>query len=209
MPHPGLTLAQSLEQVTHPVMIIGVDPGPVSSAYVAVRVRPDKAVVWCAYLPNKHCGSSIVPVFLRDMPPAPGEIRWLSYERCGAQHCYVGSSVFETSEMAGAIREAFHGHVAGVYAMRPSEWRYALCGRGNARAPEIYAQCCELFPLPTNKAADPYRGLKNDRGPFAPLYDAGAGGNVEHLKDALGAALALTRVGFRTGGDPEMYRLAL
>jgi len=182
-------------------LIFGSDPGPESSAVVGVRVfegRPK--LVWAAYTTNEYLRDPL----LINAPYEPGP-RFLSYEKCGAQFKSVGESVFETAAMGGEIRRAFRPIVSATYALKPSEWRYLLCGQGNAKTPMVYAEICALFE-PTGGGSDPYKGTKDKPGPLWALHEAGKGGNVEHLKDALGCALALTRCEFRTGEGPEKYR---
>jgi len=130
---------------------------------------------------------------------------YLALEKCGAQFKCVGESVFETAAMGGEIRRAFRPFVTATYVFKSSEWRYLLCGQGNAKTPMIYAELCALFE-PTGGGKEPYKGNKAQPGPLWDLHEAGRGGNMEHLKDALGCALALTRCVFRTGEGPEKYR---
>lgn len=183
-------------------LIIGSDPGPASSALVWVRMRDGRPeMAGAVYADNKDLADGDIPETVADCPVP----RYLAFEKCGAQFKCVGESVFETAAMGGEIRRAFRPIVAAAYAFKPSEWRYLLCGQGNAKTPMIYAEICALFE-PTGEGSDPYKGNKARPGPLWALHEAGAGGNMEHLKDALGCALALTRSVFRTGEAPEKYR---
>ncbi len=188
-------------------LIIGSDPGPESSAIVAVSFTAGKPeLLRAAYQSNESLAKQsldyVLAVYCSGWRPA-----YLAYEKCGAQFKCVGESVFETAAMGGEIRRALRPIVAATYAFKPSEWRYLLCGQGNAKTPLIYAEICALFE-PTGGGADPYKGTKDKPGPLWALHEAGKGGNMEHLKDALGCALVLTRCVFRTGEGPERYRRA-
>ena len=184
-----------------PIFLIGCDPGPVCSAICLVSVVRGRALLLMAeYTCNKDLGNCVQPPAKRDDPV------FLCYEACGAQGAFVGESTFETAAMGGEIRRMFRPFVDGTYAFSPADWRYLLCGQGNARTPLIYAECCKALGPGTGGGADPYRGTKSKPGQLAGLYAAGKGGNVEHLKDALGTALALTRCAFRTGESPEKFR---
>jgi hypothetical protein len=193
-----------------PVGLIGVDPGPVSSAYcAAILFEGEVALTDAAYLPNSALVPQISPTRLERLAAAawPGKQGqcFLCYETCGAQGKFVGESTFETAAVGGEIRHWFRSHVSGTYAFKPSEWRYLLCGQGNAGTPLIYAEECAMFK-PTGAGGDPYKGSLSQPGPLRGLHIAGQGGNMPHMKDALGVALALTRAQFRTGADPEKWR---
>jgi hypothetical protein len=183
-------------------VIVGSDPGPTSSALVWVRMVDGRPSLRGAiYADNKDLANGDMFEMLADDHGAA----FCAYEKCGNQFKCVGEKVFETAAMGGEIRRAFRPHVQATYSFSPSEWRYLLCGQGNAKTPLIYAEICALFE-PTGDGADPYKGTKVKPGPLWALHEAGKGGNVEHLKDALGCALALTRCEFRTGEGPEKYR---
>jgi len=182
--------------------IVGCDPGPTHSALVFVRMRDEKpTIVGARYVDNQDLRDGDVTCVLQG-----SEGMWyLALEKCGAQFKCVGESVFETAAMGGEIRRAFRPYVTATYVFKPSEWRYLLCGQGNAKTPMIYAELCALFE-PTGGGKEPYKGITGAPGPLWDLHEAGKGGNMEHLKDALGCALALTRCVFRTGEGPEKYR---
>ena len=191
------------------VCIIGCDPGPVSSAIVAVALfhngsRPN--LLHAAYPLNTDVGNevSLIYHFVRQFD----NTSFFAYECCGAQGRFVGESVFETAAMGGEIRREFRPLVSGTYKLKPGEWRYALCGKANAKTPEIYEAFSEWF-LPTGGGHDGLKGNKAQSGPLAALHEAGKGGNVEHLKDALGVALSLEKIRFRSGKDPETYRMPM
>lgn len=210
------------------VCVIGCDPGPVSSAIITVLLpcknRPaDKPILLNAlYSTNVdlRSGFGLLNIY-RLMLSEPNELltdqlrrraAWwpvfLAYECCGAQGRFVGESVFETAAMGGEIRREFRPVVSGTYKLKPGEWRHALCGRANAKTPEIYAAFSEFFDQ-TGGGHDPLKGNKTQPGPLAALHEAGKGGNVEHLKDALGVALSLDRIRYRSGKDPETYRMPM
>jgi hypothetical protein len=189
-----------------PIVLIGIDPGPAHSAICTVQLSKETVSVLQAGYPsnqelsNRHALTGRVPKIPQRLTT------FLCYETCGAQGAFVGESTFETAAMGGELRRMYRPFVDGTYAFRPSDWRYLLCGQGNARTPMIYAECCKALGRPTGGGSDPYRGTKDRPGPLAGLYEAGKGGNMEHMKDALGVALALTRCLYRTGADPEKYR---
>ena len=187
-----------------PVYVIGCDPGCEASALACVRLAGESAALISArYASNMLLGLGQTPQDLLG-GPGVGEPLFFVYETCGCQGRAVGASVFETSAMGGELRRAFRPY-ASLYALTPSDWRYALCGVGNARTPAIYAEFRTWFPS-TGGGADPLRGTTSAPGPLAALHAAGKGGNMEHVKDALGVALALDRVRYRRGHDPERYR---
>jgi len=185
------------------LFIIGCDPGPESSALVGIVTHPSGAVSlhWAYYTDNAILAAS--PSWFACVGHSKDRT-FLCYETCGAQGAFVGASTFETAAMGGEIRRAFRPLVAATYAFRPSEWRYALVGKGNAKAPEIYAAICESFN-PTGGGKDPYKGTTAKPGPLWALHEAGKGGHCEHLKDAIGVALAVLKVRFRSGEAPEKY----
>ena len=183
--------------------IIGCDPGPEASALVLVRVGPKEAELRGAlYLPNARLTEGVE---VWDRLGCPAGPVFLAYEKVGLQGKYCGDSTFETAAMGGEIRRLFRPFTSGCYAMVSSDWRYALTGQGNARTPMVYAAACQFFPA-TGAGSDPCKGTKAAPGPLWELHQAGAGGKVEHLKDALGVALGLTRVRYRAARDPEEYR---
>jgi len=187
---------ESKSDSTH---IIGCDPGPVSSAIASIEVTGGKPRLRHAtYVPNNE-----IDAVVETIKPSRGP-HYFAYEKCGAQFKCVGETVFETAAMGGEIRRAFRPLVLATYAFKPSEWRYVLCGQGNAKTPLIYAEICALFE-PTGGGSDPYKGTKDKPGPLWALHVAGKGNNMSHMKDALGVALAVTRCVFRTGEGPDKY----
>ena len=203
---PALTFEQA--RAEGPVHVIGVDTGPVNSAVVAITIAGRAAkIIKVGYWSNEdlsHDNFLLSRVVLA-LPCSTTVPAFLSYEHCGCQGQSVGDEVFETAMMCGEIRRAFRPHVRGTYALRPSEWRYMLCGFGSAKAKHVYAEFPNWFEK-SGGGADPLKGNKALPGPLAALHEAGKGGNVEHLKDALGVALALDRIRYRCGRDPEEYR---
>lgn len=194
------------------VVLYGCDPGPESCAFVELVLtllkpnREERAFVRNAvYLDNKDIAEGALHDWFFNKPLVSALPRFLAYEKVGMQGKFCGESTFETATMGGEIRRAFRPHVCGTYAFRSSEWRHPLTGVGNAKTPLVYAECCSFFE-PSGGGADRYKGTKAAPGPLWGLHSAGAGGNVEHLKDAMGVALGLTRVRFRSGKDPELYR---
>lgn len=202
--------------------IIGCDPGPVCSAIVLVRRTPDGEggfvtdIKKANYLENRLLASRVPWVQASPddggLSTSDGWPTFLAYEKCGARFlgggksAMIGESTFETAAMGGEIRRAFRPFVSGVYALVSSDWRHALTGRGNAKTPLVYHEICHRFFEPAGGGSDPYKGTSKEPGPLWGLHEAGKGGNMEHLKDALGCALGLTLVRFRSGKDPEMYR---
>lgn len=190
------------------VVVAGCDPGPGHSAFVRVLIgkRADGMVkaklVWAQYQANPEIAAWIRPL-VNVAAISYGMDDFLAIEKCGQQGCSPGESVFETAAMYGEIRQLFRP--MPTYALRSSEWRHALTGMGNANTPAVYEAVKQFFD-PTGGGADPYKGTKAKPGPLWGLHEAGKGGNVEHLKDALGAALGLTMIRFRSGVDPEAYR---
>lgn len=199
-----------------PVYVIGCDPGPEKSAFACVKFfaggRPLTELSAAYYISNLDLSDSRASAFimhglLRYVPGpvlAPAPV-FLSYETCGNQGRQAGAGTFETAAMGGEIRRAFRPYVAGTYAFSPSDWRYALVGRGNAKTPDIYAEFGGFF-VSSVVCADPLKGTKDEPGPLRRLHEAGKGGNMEHMKDALGVALALDRVRYRSARDPEEFR---
>lgn len=193
------------------VYVAGCDTGPSDTALVLVRLGPEPKLLRAVYIGNGAFATTgrALPEQWRLAAGADMETGlepvFLAYEHCGCQGQVVGNDVLETAMMCGEVRRAFRGHVHGTYALRPSDWRYALCGAGNARTPQIYAEFGNWFKSDV-AAADPLKGKKGAPGPLALLHEAGRGGKMEHMKDALGVALALDRVRYRSGRDPEDFR---
>lgn len=188
--------------------VVGVDPGPTSSALCMISLhRKTPEIKSAAYWNNRNLRgwSEELDSFLGHRSGGPV---FLCYEACGAQGAFVGASTFETAATGGEIRHLFRPHVVGTYQFSPADWRYLLCGRGNAKTPQVYEGCCHAFGEGTGGGSDPYRGVKGKPGQLSALYEAGKGNNMEHMKDALGVALAPTRSVFRTGEGPEKYRRA-
>lgn len=189
--------------------VAGVDPGPVSSAIVLVRFIkgvPDIKMALYADNAGFDDDDKFRALFNVGLCGAgEGKPLFLAYEAVGAQGKFVGETTFETAAMGGEIRRAFRPYADATYRMVSSDWRHALTGQGNAKTPLVYHEICRLFE-PTGAGADPYKGTKDKPGPLWNFHAAGKGGNVEHLKDALGVALGLTRVRFRGNRDPEIYR---
>jgi hypothetical protein len=186
------------------VYVIGCDPGPESSAFVAIEVSGQKTALVAAEYASNTGTCTTHEVFLGgtrvfDRPT------FLAYEVVGAQGRFCGESTFETAAMGGEIRGRLRPVVDGIYRFIPSVWRHALTGQGNARAPLVYHEICKFFQ-PTGGGADPYKGTSKAPGSLWSFHKAGIGGKVEHLKDALGVALALGQVRFRSNQDPEQYR---
>lgn len=185
--------------------VVGCDPGPTHSAIVLAHFvcedsRYKVTQLRCAYFANENVDEAVRPFIGNGSHPL-----FLAVEICGSQFRMVGASVFDTAAMGGVVRHACKGHVNGIYCMRSSEWRHALTGAGNSRAPMVYDEIKRFFE-PNGKGSDPYKGIAAAPGPLWDLFEAGKGGNAEHLKDALGCAIGLTRVAFRTGQSPEQYR---
>jgi len=191
--------------------VIGCDPGPTSSAFALVRFMADRVdIKGSAYLPNSVVATpTLTWPFMQDQLTPGDDEGWplfLAYEKIGFQGKCPGDTTFETAAMGGEIRRAFRPYVSGTYALRSSEWRHPLTGVGNAKTPYVYQELCRFFQ-PTGGGADPYKGNSKQPGPLWAFHCAGAGGNMEHLKDAAGVALGLSQVRYRSGKDPEIYRL--
>jgi hypothetical protein len=191
--------------------VIGCDPGPFNSAFALLRFMGDRVdIKSSAYLPNSVVATPVEQwPFMRGMlcPNGEGWPLFLAYERVGFQGKCPGDATFETAAAGGEIRRAFRPFVEGTYAMRSSEWRHPLTGIGNAKTALVYQEICRFFE-PTGAGSDPYKGTSKGPGPLWAFHQAGAGGNMDHLKDAAGVALGLSRVRFRSGADPEKFRLA-
>ena len=188
--------------------VFGCDPGPEHSAVVLIRVGKRPTGLYGAvldgawYLPNNLLSDMAAGVWFGQgcMWRSLMGGAFLASEKCGQQDCAPGEETFETAAMYGEIRQLFRP--MPTYAMRSSVWRHALTGFGNAKAGAVYNEEV-LFFEPTGGGTDKYKGVKAQPGPLWKLHEAGAGGNAEHLKDALGAALGLVMLRFRSGIDPE------
>lgn len=195
----------------NPVYILGSDPGPTSSAFALVRLEdplyPSSApeIIKALYAKNSEVAETDFAERFAACVPNPSPF-FLAYEKIGFQGKCPGDTTFETAAMGGEIRRAFRPFVQGTYALRSSEWRHPLTGIGGAKTPLVYQELCRFFK-PTGGGADPYKGNTKQPGPLWGFHLAGAGGNMEHLKDAAGVALGLSQVRYRSGKDPEIYRL--
>lgn len=193
--------------------VIGVDPGPEQTAMALVRMhrreadgRYRAALCYATYFNNDKLDGVVNSLHVRTVPNIVVPL-FLCVETCGAQFKAVGASVFDTAAMGGCVRYAMRNQVDGIYCMRSSEWRCALTGHGNAKTPLVYEEVKQFFD-PAGKGSDPYKGVNGAPGPLWDLHEAGKGGNVEHLKDALGAALGLQLHKRRTSESPERFRKA-
>jgi hypothetical protein len=188
-------------------VLVGVDPGPVHSAIVCISYQNRAATLLAAKYPANRVLAQLTDFWTCvELPALPSDRpTFLCYESCANKGVVAGAETYETAAIGGEIRRALRPFVDGTYVFNPSDWRYHLTGQGNAKTALIYAECCRFFQ-PSGGGSDPYRGTKGKPGPLADLYKAGAGGNMEHMKDALGVALALTRVRFRAAQDPEYFR---
>jgi len=207
-----------MERDEHAV-IISSDPGPVSSAVTATYVTVDRGVVemrilgaW--YLTNLSWAEPFPYPWVSDVLDHCKNLGtfFFAYERVRCSYgSNVGATVMDTATMSGDLRRAFRPHVSGIYAIASSDWRHALTGQGNARTPQVKGSLHEFFEG-FGGGADAYKGTKKQPGPWWPIVLAGAkrpgdkGSNIEHLIDALGVAAGLTRMRFRSGKDPEIYR---
>lgn len=197
---------KEIMEAKRPFGIIGVDPGPAHTAAVSVFLVCEEgkykvAELKCTYFENARVDAAISQLIsVHGAYP-----HFLAVEICGAQFKMVGATVFDTAAMGGVVRHCVRNYVDGIYCLRSSEWRHALTGMGNGRAPIVYEMIKGFFE-PTGGGGDPYKGISAKPGPLWPLFEAGRGGNAEHLKDALGCALGLTMVNFRSGQSPEQYR---
>jgi hypothetical protein len=193
----------------HYMEIFGCDPGPEHSALVRICVGKRKdgrlgaTLAYAAYPRNRDLAVELAKNVAPGLRFSPLGSVFLAIEKCGQQGCSPGEDVFETASMYGEIRQLFRP--LPTYAFRSSEWRHALTGIGNAGTPMVYEEATKFFE-PIGGGSDPYKGVTSKPGPLWALHQAGKGGNVEHLKDALGVALGLTRIRFRSGVDPEAYR---
>lgn len=192
--------------------VFGSDPGPESSALALVYVKAGvpRLLIDALYAENRVLAGWRDPLNYFEqrhhgllLATTP---KFFCYESCGPQGKFVDGGTFETAAMGGELRRLFRGHVDATYAFDPSDWRHILTGRGNAGTRPIYEAACALFGSGEGGGADKYKGTKKQPGQLARLHAAGAGGNMEHMKDALGVALALTRCQFRRGEPPERYR---
>ena len=199
-----------------PALVLGCDPGPTHTAFAAVVLYPKDSsparLAYASYADNSGLDEAyrmVEHAVKRELLyPAGARCAFLAYECVGAQGKFCGESVFETAAVGGEVRRLFRRLVDGTYKFVSSEWRHALTGQGNARTPLVYHEICKRFPA-TGGGSDPCKGTKDAPGPLWDLHAAGKGGNVEHLKDALGVALGLASVRFRSGRDPETYRRPL
>jgi len=187
------------------VWVVGCDPGPINTALVCVSLKKSSVplLVCAEYVPNKRIYD---PAFKWPTIRVPGAL-YFACEECGMRKgVSPGADAWETAEMVGELRRLMRSYVDGSYFFRPADWRYYLCGRGNAETAAIYGETQLLFPKPDTKASDPWKGNSKLHGPLWGLHAAGAGGNMEHMKDALGVALAMTRCEYRTGKTVEIHR---
>jgi len=162
-------------------------------------------IVKAAYVSNDVMGRPDFAEMFITAVPSPAAM-FLAYEKLGNQGKTPGDATFETAAAGGEIRRAFRPYVEATYALRSSEWRHPLTGIGGAKTPLVYQEICRFF-RPEGGGSDPYKGIAKKPGPLWDFHKAGAGGKVEHLKDAMGVALGLSQVRFRSGRDPEIYRL--
>lgn len=191
------------------VAIMGCDPGPTHSALALITAYEGDILLLAGawYKPNEEL-ASIVPEFAGPHETAgDGPLKLFAYERCGLMGRFVGQSVFETAAMGGELRRAYRPLATQSFALRPSDWKLALTGVGNSKTPAVYEAICREFE-PTGGGSDPYRGTKKQPGPLWGLYEAGAGGKVTHMKDALGIAISVLKMEDQTGKSIGEFRVS-
>jgi len=206
---PGLS--ELLKRSDH-LNIIACDPGPESSAFIAIRIdtRTDKVcIIDAAYLHNNEegGGNRFAPFLGLYLP----EIVF-AYETCTNYGRVIGATVFDTASMGGEIRSWYRG-MTSVYAVPSPAWKHALTGFRNANDKMVRA-CLHEYFNPTGGGADPYKGVRSQPGPWAPIVNAGkkrpedakGKSNVQHLVDALGVAIGLYQMRETTKRNSEMFR---
>lgn len=209
-PLPGLT---GITDGGGPVVLIGCDPGPSSSAYLALQIDPENEkarVLDARYTANGDPDNCRMFDHVFGMF-APNIV--FAYETCSNYGRIVGASVFSTAAMGGEIRGWYRGRAA-VYGVPSPDWRRALTGFQNAND-SLVRSCLEEYFHPTGGGKDRYKGVKNQPGPWAAVAEAGAkkpgepkgGSNVKHILDAMGVAIGLYKMRVTTGRDYEMFRI--
>ena len=203
------TIEKTAEERGH-VCIMGCDPGPTHCAFVLIRSpampmpKAVAAILGAWYVPNREI-NLVLSFVVREFSSM--KLDAFAYESCGSQGSVPGESTFETAAMGGEARSVLRSHVNATYSFSPDRWRYALCGRGNAKDKDVAEGLRALFPA-SGGGADPTMGTKAQPGPLWALRAAGTGGNAVHLRDAVGVALAPLLIRYRSGVDPEQFRRA-
>ena len=188
---------------TAPVSIIGVDPGPTHCAIVKICTSPDSwfRLEYAYYLPIEYLETKFN--VLADSNTI------FAYESCACQGNIVGASVFDTASNGGSLRcRALQQGVLrdNIYRFTPSDWRYIIAGSGSAQTSVIYAHIARRFE-PKGGGFDVMRGTVAMPGPLRQIYEGINKGCAEHLKDALGVAIAVTCVETATGRPHAAYKL--
>lgn len=151
-------------------MIIALDPGTTESGFVlfdGIRVTES------GVLPNHELLG-----WVRD-PGWRGRAATLAIEMVASYGMPVGREVFETCVWIGRYAQAWHDPEAVRFVFR-RDVKLHLCGKGNAKDPNVRQALLDLFPG-TGGGATPQVGTKAKPGP---LY-----GVSTHAWAALGVAI--------------------
>lgn len=198
--HPSYDLA--LLGQSDRAIIVGCDPGPECCAFVTLAYDGRVSCLGAKYVSNLEIENTRYGV---GMTPA-GEIQpdVFAYERVGFQGRLAGKSVFDTATIAGVLRRIFFidADVRRVVSFSPSDWRYVLVGRGNARDSETRACLSDLS----------IAGLDDRLCEAAKEARASLGLSkscLPHLRDAAGVAFSVIRADHRLGDGSLIERVVL
>lgn len=148
-------------------IIVGIDPGPLESAAVAVVFYKDGKVevLEHAIAPN----TSVLKSIERVINTIVLERVWVAVEVPHSMGMPIGNEVLETAYWAGffagklaSLTESRYG-VSGVKQYKRWMVKRNLCGTVRANDSAIRAKMIELYgPVGTSKEPGPLYGLKND-----------------------------------------------
>lgn len=194
---------------THPITVVGCDPGPEYSAFVEITVgldgyvRCDKA----AYVSNDSLKamngvSTLGDLYLTPRDPSNKSRLIFAYERVSNQGRVVGKLVFDTCAISGDIcRHMRHDMLSSAIAsFTPSRWRYIITGLGNAKDSETrvalddfgVSGLADALSTAAKTAKREYKLTKS---------------SLPHLRDAAGVALSVLLVWDKLGDDSNEHIL--
>lgn len=203
MPHQLNLNAVSKYTFGAPPVVVGCDPGPTHCALVALRLSPeapglvDAECIGAEYLPNQELETTRYDRL--SMPSAQGNaVDLFAFERVSCQGRIVGKTVFDTCSMSGVLRRIFRCEAGArkIVAFNPSDWRYIVCGIGNAKDSEVR----------TALKGYNVKGLEDEINKAAKAARATlARPCTSHLRDAAGVAFAVAMINYRLR-DGELER---
>jgi len=128
------------------MIILGVDPGPVTSGVVAFSTKTQRAVKSWPAIANAELLDAI-----RD-----GKFDLLACESIEAMYAHVGKETIRTIRFTGRIEEIGDAIGKPARLLSPQEVKQRVCGTASAKDPAVRQALIDHLGLP---------GTKGDQGP--------------------------------------------